>query len=187
MQLPLQITFRNLGQSDAIEADIRERAAKLEQFYNQIISCRVVVEASHKHHHKGNLYHVRIDLKVPNKEIVVSREPHQHQAHEDAYVAVRDAFDAARRQLEDYARLRRQEVKTHEVPAHGHVSQLFPEQHYGKIATPDGREIYFHRNSVLNSGFDSLEVGSEVRFDEEEGDLGPQATTVRLVGKHHIV
>lgn len=102
MQVPLEITFRGFPHSDAVETRIREKTAKLEQVCSQIISCRVAVEAEHHHQHQGNLYHVRIDLSVPNKQIVVSREHHDKQAHEDVYVALRDAFDAARRQLENH-------------------------------------------------------------------------------------
>lgn len=187
MKLPLQITFRNMERSDAIEADVRDKAAKLDEFFQHIMSCRVVVEAHHKHHHKGNLYHVRIDITVPGHELVVSREPKDDHAHEDAYVAVRDAFDAAKRQLEDYSRRLRGDVKSHEVSPHGTVSELVPMEDYGRIATPDGRSVYFHRNSVINADFDSLEEGDAVRFDEEPGDAGPQASTVRVIGKHHLL
>jgi ribosomal subunit interface protein len=113
MKLPLQVTFRNMQASAAVEAEVRERAQKLERFYSEIMSCRVAIEPQQRQHHKGNLYHVRIDVKVPDSELVTSREPPAHHAHEDVYVAVRDAFDAMRRQIEDYARTRRGEVKTH--------------------------------------------------------------------------
>lgn len=102
MQVPLEITFHGVPHSDAVATRVREKTSKLEQLCSQIISCRVVVEAEHHHQHQGNLFHVRIDLNVPNKHIVVSREHHDKQAHEDVYVALRDAFDAARRQLENY-------------------------------------------------------------------------------------
>ncbi len=183
MQLPLQVTFRNMEPSEAVERAVREKAAKLERFYERIMGCRVVLEAVTRRHHQGNLYRVRIDLTVPGRELVVSREPGKDHAHEDVYVAIRDAFDAMRRQLEDYARKRRGEVKHHEAPPHGRIAQLFPD--HGFIETPDGREIYFHRNSVLNGGFDHLQVGTEVAFTEEEGIKGPQASTVRPLGKHH--
>ena len=186
MKLPLEITFRNLDPSPALNADIRARAEKLELFYNSIMRCHVVLEAQHKHHHKGNLYHVRIDLTVPGDEIVVSRSPGADHSHEDAYVAIRDAFNAARRQLENFARRRKQNVKTHAVPAHGKVVYLAPTEDYGKIQTSDGREVYFHRNSVINADFESLDIGNELRFNEEDGDEGPQASTVRVIGKHHI-
>jgi ribosomal subunit interface protein len=113
MQLPLQVTFRGIPHSDAVEASIRRKADKLETFYPGIVSCRVVVEAAHHNHHKGNLYNVRIDIKVPQKEIVVSHRQHDQHAHEDIYVAIRDAFDAAKRQLEDFARTQRGDVKSH--------------------------------------------------------------------------
>ena len=114
---PLQITWRDVPQSDALEAAIRARAEKLEHFYDKIVSCRVTVEASNHRHHKGNLYRLHIALEVPDKQIVVTRDPAENHAHEDMYVAVRDAFDAARRQLQDYARVRRGDVKHHDTGA----------------------------------------------------------------------
>jgi len=187
MKLPLQIVFRNLEPSDAIEAKVRERAEKLEHFSKDIMSCRVVVEAHHKHHHKGNLYHVRVDVRIPDAELVVSREPGKHQAHEDVYVAIRDSFNAMGRQLEDRMRRRRGKVKAHDVAPHGSIIELVPEEDYGKIETSDGREVYFHRNSVINADFNQLNVGDKVHFSEEMGKSGPQATTVHLEGKHHVV
>jgi ribosomal subunit interface protein len=112
---PLQVAFRNLDPSPAIEARVREKAQKLDRFYDRIMSCRVIVEAPHKYHHKGKLYRIRISLTVPDEELVVSRVPDDQHAHEDVYVAIRDAFDAMRRQLEDYARRRRGQVKHHET------------------------------------------------------------------------
>lgn len=185
MKLPLQIVFRNMGPSEAIEAKIRERAEKLENYCEHIMSCRVVVELLHRHHHQGNLYHVRVDLKVPDSELVASREPDLDHAHEDVYVAIRDAFDSVRRQLEDYTRRRRGQVKLHDLPPHGRVAELYPD--YGKIATADGRLVYFHKNSVVDADFAQIEIGAEVRFAEEPGELGPQATTVHVIGKHHVV
>jgi len=117
MQVPLEITFHGIGHSDAAESKIREKAAKLEQFCDNIISCRVAVELDHQHQQQGNLFHVRIDLSVPNKHIVISRERHDKQSHEDLYVALRDAFDVAKRQLEEYVRIQRGEVKKHQAPA----------------------------------------------------------------------
>ncbi|MGA7594008.1 MAG: HPF/RaiA family ribosome-associated protein [Gallionella sp.] len=112
MQLPLQITIRDFEQSDALEAHIRVKAGKLDEFFGQIMSCRVVVEMPHKHHQQGKNYTVRIDIGVPGNEIVVNRDH-----AEDVYVALRDAFDAAKRQLEDYARKIRGDVKTHRSKA----------------------------------------------------------------------
>jgi cold shock CspA family protein/ribosome-associated translation inhibitor RaiA len=182
MQSPLQVSFRNMPPSPAVEADIREKAAKLEEFYDRITSVRVVVETPHRQHRTGKLFHVRIDVRVPGRELVVKREPEKHHAHEDAHVAVRDAFDAAKRQLEDYVREMRGSVKTHETAPQGRIVRLHPAQGHGFIATADAREIYFHRNSVVGAQFDELRIGDEVRFAEERGEEGPQASTVHLMG-----
>ena len=187
MQIPLQILFHDMEPSDAVEATIKEKAAKLETFAEKIMRCRVVVEAPHKHHHKGQLYSVKIDITLPGNEIVVSRDAGKNHAHEDVYVAIRDAFNAARRQLEDYVRQRRRKIKLHETRPHGHIKTIFPLDGYGLIETDDGREIYFHRNSVLAADFDKLEVGANVNFSEEVGEKGPQASSVHIEGKHHAV
>ena len=187
MQVPIEIHFRNMDSSPAVEAAVRERVAKLERFADQIVSCRVTIEAPHKHHHQGNLYSVSVDLRFPGGEVIAHRAPAAHQAHEDVYVAVRDAFKAARRQLQDRVRVQRRQVKPHEAPPHGKIAALYPDRSCGRIATSDGREIYFHRNSVLNANFDHLEPGLEVRFHEETGDQGAQASSVHVIGKHHIV
>jgi len=187
MQIPLKITFNNMEPSPAVEAAIREKAEKLERFADAITSCRVTVEAPHQHHHKGNLYSIKVDVTLPGKEIVSNRNPAEHHAHEDVYVAIRDAFNAERRQLEDYLRIRRGKVKQHEAEPHGKIVQLVPYENYGVIQSSDGREIYFHRNSVIEQDFDKLEVGDSVHFSEEMGDNGPQATTVHVEGKHHVV
>ncbi|MGO8920622.1 MAG: HPF/RaiA family ribosome-associated protein [Stellaceae bacterium] len=128
MQTPLQVTFRNLDASPAVEAKIRERVDELEQLYDRITSCRVVVEAPDRHHREGRLYHLRVDLRVPGREIVVKRDPSEHHAHEDIYVAVRDCFDAVRRQLEDHLRRQRGDVKLHEAPDEGRIIPLMTEE-----------------------------------------------------------
>ncbi len=185
MKIPLQITMRDVSHSDAVEAAIQEKAEKLDQFCDQIMSCRVMLESPHRHHHKGKIYHIRIDLTVPDEEIVVKRDPPEHAAHEDVYVAIRDAFDATRRRLQDYVRRRRGDVKTHPVAHHAKVFQIFPAGDYGVLRTPDGREVYFHRNSLVDIDFDRLALGTEVQYVEEEGREGPQAVSV-TVGKHHV-
>jgi ribosomal subunit interface protein len=181
MKHPLQITVRNMSLSDAAKAAIQDKAAKLDAVDDRIIGCRVLVEIPHKHRHQGVLYNVRIDLTIPGAELVVTREP-----HEDLYVAIRDAFNAARRQLRQ--RRRKQDIDgviPRPVPQpEARVSRLFPIDGYGFLETPDGREIYFHRNSVLHDGFDRLEVGTRVRYVEEEGEKGPQASTVVHTSGH---
>ncbi len=189
MTFPIQISFREMGPSPAVEAAIRERAERLDRFHPRVMSCRVVVEAPHRHQQKGKLYGIRVEVMVPGGEIAVTHEGRQNHAHEDVYVAVRDAFDAVGRLLEDRARKQRGDVKSHGIPLHGKIVRLFPEEGYGFIETSEGEEVYFHRNAVTKPGFDKLQAGSEVRLvvAENEGDDGPQASTVTAVGKHHIV
>ena len=179
MQMPLQITIRDVPHSSALEAQIRERAAKLEAFHPRITSCRVTVEELGKHHHQGRHFRVHVDVRVPGKEVLVNRDH-----HEDVYVALRDAFDAAKRQLEEVIRERRGDVKVHEVPQHGKVARLFTDEGYGFIQTRDGRELYFSRENVVHPPFEHLAPGQEVQFVEEPAAEGPQAKRVS-VGKHH--
>jgi len=189
MKLPLQIAFRNMDPSPAVEAAVQERARKLDRFFGRIMACRVTVEAPHRHRRKGKLFRVRIDLTFPGGEIAVNRAGPQDHAHEDVYVAMRDAFAAAARMLEDQARKRTGRVKSHQPPLHGTVVRLFAGKGYGFVRTSDGREIYFHKNSVTGREFKELAIGSEVRLAVAEGESaeGPQATTVSPIGKHHIV
>lgn len=179
MQLPLQITFHNIPRSDALEAQIREKAGKLEEFHSRITSCRVTVEELGKHAHQGRQFSIRIDVRMPGKEIVVNRDH-----HEDVYVALRDAFDSAKRQIEEAVREMRGDVKTHAVPHHGKVARMFAAEGYGFIETADGRELYFGRENVMHPSFEQLAPGVEVQFIEEMAAEGPQAKRVS-VGKHH--
>ena len=119
MELPLQVTFKNMDHAPAVEAAIRKKAERLDRFSRHIIACHVTVDLPHRHQHQGKQYHVRIDLTVPGGELVVSREPAARHEHEDVYVAIRDAFLAAVRQLEDYVRCQRGETKRHEAPPVG--------------------------------------------------------------------
>jgi cold shock CspA family protein/ribosome-associated translation inhibitor RaiA len=185
MLTPMQITFRHMDSSAELEARIQEKAAKLEEFGGELMGCRVVVEPMGKHHHQGNLYDVRIDLTVPGEEIAVTQEASQHPEYKDVLIAIRDAFDSARRQLEDYVRRRRGSVKQLDTAPHARVTKLFPIEGYGFLQTLDGREIYFHKNSVLNQAYADLKIGAEVVFIEEQGEKGPQASTVKPAGRHH--
>lgn len=187
MTVPVQVTFKDIESSPALEARILEKAARLERFEGDIMRCLVTVEAPHRHHRQGRLFRLRVEVVVPRGNIVVTRESPQNHAHEDPYVAVRDAFDAVVRQLEDHVRGLRGQTKHHEPPLlHGRVVRVGNEG-YGFIETSDGQEVYFHRNSVVEGGFDRLRVGDEVRLAVVEGEKGWQASTVHPVGKHHPV
>ncbi len=168
--------------SEAVETDVRRRVDKMNRHHAEMISCRVVVEAPLQHHRKGGLFKVRIDISCPEGKLEINREPSpRHHAHEDVYVALRDAFNAAGRKLEEYKCRRKGQVKAHEEALHGRITHLSPMEDYGLITTADNREIYFHRNSVLNADFDLLAIGATVHFREEEGDKGPQASSVKVV------
>lgn len=113
MQVPLEVTFRNVQPSSAVEADIREKAEKLKGFSDCITSARVVVEMPHRRHRQGKLFHVCVDVRVPGRVLVVNRDPAGHHAYEDVYVAIRDAFDGVKRQLEEYLRELRESPKVY--------------------------------------------------------------------------
>lgn len=179
MQRMLDIVFKGMATSEAIEARVRKEAAKLERFRDRLIGCRVVIEAPHRRHEKGNLFDIRIELSLPGRPpIVVSRTTGADHSHEDPYVALRDAFDAAKRQLQDKTNRQRGDVKNHNGPTKGRIVRLLADEGYGFIERDDGVEVYFHQNSVLDPGFSRLKVGDEVRFSEEDGEQGPQASTV---------
>lgn len=173
---PVRITIRDIPNSDAIEAQIQKKAEKLSRLYDRIKSCHVVVDVPQKHKHQGKLFGVRIDLAVPGKELVVNRV-----LNEDLYVAIRDAFDAAHRQLEAYVDRQRGDVKTHQKTLRGKVARLFPEERYGFITAPDGREFYFHATNIAHPNYEQLEIGTEVEFMEVTGGDSLQAVHVIIL------
>lgn len=185
MQVPLEISFRHVDKTDALEDLIREKAAKLEQICTHLISCRIAVESPQEHQQRGNPYRIRLDLKVPpGHEVVVKRESGKGDMHQGLPAVIRDAFNTARRRLQSLVEQQAGEVKSHpRQQTMAFVVKLFPEQGYGFLKTAEGREIYFHRHSVLHDAFDRLTVGTGVRFVEEGGEEGPQASTVHIVDK----
>ncbi|MEZ0246044.1 MAG: HPF/RaiA family ribosome-associated protein [Methylophilaceae bacterium] len=180
MPASLQITLRDMPNSEALDTHIRDKVKKLDGLFAHVISCRVVVDMPHRHQQQGKEFSVRIDLGVPGNEIVVNR---RH--NEDPYVALRDAFDAARRKLEDYVHRMRRETKTHAMEFIGNVARISHKEGFGFIAGADGTERYFHRDNVVNPSFDKLKEGDEVKFVEEMAADGLQARRVSM-GKHHL-
>lgn len=178
MQIPLQISLHGIEHSDALYNAIREKAARLERYYDRIMSCRVVLELTARHKRQGKQFSVRVDLKVPGGELAVTREH-----DEDVQVALRDAFDAARRQLEDYARGQRGDVKRHPSEYTGRVARLDSAAGIGFIATADGREYYFARDNVVTPPFEHLAVGTQVHFIEDVAGEGLQAKRVSAHGR----
>lgn len=180
MKTPLQITFRDIEHSEALEAHIREKAEKLETFFEPIMSCRVVVEMPHQHKHQGKFFNVRIDIGVPGREIVVNRD-----RDEDVYVALRDGFEAAKRQIKDYAHRLHGDTKAHQPEHLGEVARVFPDEGYGFIRRTDGDELYFNADNLVNITLDQLREGITVKFIEEAAAEGLQAKRVS-VGQHHL-
>lgn len=184
MQVPLQLSFKNVRRTPDVEDLIREKADKLGRVCDYLSSCRVAVEKPQMRLHSGNPYRVRIDMTVsPGHELVVKNEAGRGNMHDPLHVVIRDAFDAAYRRLQKLVAQQHGKVKTHgaqQVAAVVH--KLFPIEGYGFLRTADTQdEIYFHRNSVLHGDFERLSVGTGVRYTAEEGQQGQQATTVQVV------
>jgi len=201
MILPIQITYRHIDHTEEAEQCIREEAAKLDKYFPRIMSCRVLLEMPHRHRAMGNPFQLRIDLGVPGRAIAVkhptvqsvarrpgagrkSKQAEVESPPKDLHGTIREAFKSAKRQLQDYAREIRRDVKTHAPLPRAVVARLVPEEDCGFLATLDGREIYFHRKSVLNDAYRRLCVGDQVIFAEEQGEKGPQASTVKLAARH---
>jgi len=186
MQFPPEIAFRGFEADEWLKDAVLEEIAKLDDYFGRIIGCRVMVELPHQRHEEGNPYHVRIELSVPGRNLVVNRSTTaRERERETQMTALDDAFAAIRRRLEDYVRELRGDVKTKREQSQGRIWRLYPAgargERYGFIRTPDGSDVYFHENSLLEADFDDVEVGAEVRFHEEQGVEGPQASTVHVV------
>jgi len=187
MQTPVEIDFQGMGATPSIRTSIAEHVDELEQRYGRITACRVVLKAPGGHHRSGGLYEVNIRLALPGgREVDVGRTAHADERHSDLTFAINDAFKRARRQLQDKVRALQGQVKQHESQPIGAVVRLDASGEFGFLEAADGRQLYFHRNSVLDRAFPRLSVGSRVTFAEEMGEKGPQASTVKLLEKHRL-
>lgn len=186
MQQPLEINFHDVPRSDWSVGLIRERAARLERYNDQIVSGQVIVSRPHHSQHKGMPYRVTIELRLPPQQtLAVTQEPDEVPRGEaDLRPVINGAFDTMERRLKSLHRSTQREAL---APApdetRGLVVRLFSEDGYGFLRTPDGRELYFHQNAVLHDDFPRLAVGTEVRCEPEMGEAGPQASTVQIVNK----
>ena len=183
MQIPLEISYRDITKTDKLEKLIRAKTNKLEKVCDHITSCRIAIEKPQKDLNYGSPYRIRIDIRIPpGHEVVIKREPGEGNMDEPIYSIIREAFEAARRKSQELCKIQRNKIKTH--PAQetvAIVSELHSENGYGFIKTPNGREIYFNKNSVLRNEFEKIKTGTGVRFFEEQGVKGPQASTVQIV------
>lgn len=183
MQVPLELHIDDSLKSSRTESLVRRRVDKLERFCDHIQSCRVAVERPSKHVSSGSGFRVRIEMRVPPQhELVAREEPGDGEVTDTLEQVIHRAFSAAERQLKELVDRQQGEVKTHEVQ-NAFVVRLFKEDDYGFLKTPQEREIYFHKNSVAGDDFERLEVGTQVRFEEAMGEMGPQATTVQIIDK----
>lgn len=185
MQVPLELSYREVKRTESTDTLIQEQVAKLERVCNYITSCRVVVEQPQKHMNSGNPFRVRIDLTVPpGHELIAKHEAGQGDMHADITSVIRDVFGDMRRQLQELVEKQRRDVKVHEDPSQtALVSRVFKDDGYGFIESLSGTEFYFHKNSVLHEDFDRIEIGTMVRFFPEMGEKGPQASTIQILDK----
>ena len=186
MKITPEITYRHLEKTTAVHSLVEEKIAKLEQFCDYMNSCRVVIEKDNDHPSGGSPYRVSIDITVPhNREIAVVENPDTGKQYIPLETVIRDAFEAARRQIVSLSTEQQGKRKMHpEQEVSAVVEKLFTEEGYGFIReVSTGKEVYFHRNSVINNDFDRLVVGAGVRYKETMGEMGPQATTVQLIDK----
>jgi ribosomal subunit interface protein len=189
MEESLEIAFHNVESSAAVEAAIRERFAKLEKHYDRLVSCRVSVEALHRQHRTGNIFEVHIDMLVPGAELVVSKQPQkakQRYANPDVYTSIRDAFDAAERQLKRFKRQQREDLQPQAPLFQGQIVEMHPDEDWGYLLTKEGALLYFHRNAVLDGRFDGLQMGDVVHYVETMGDTGPTAAKVWQGPEHDL-
>ncbi|MBD3289315.1 HPF/RaiA family ribosome-associated protein [candidate division KSB1 bacterium] len=184
-QVPLEVSYRNVQKTDEIEGLIHEKVEKLEQVCYYMTSCRVAVEKPQEHLRTGNPYRVRVEIRVPpGHDFVSKQEPGEGEMHDSIVTVLQNVFDSARRQLRKVVERQRGEVKKHpKQQTQAVVTKLFTDRGFGFLETIDGREIYFHKNSVLHNGFDRLDIGTGVRFVEHEGEKGPQASSVQIIEK----
>jgi cold shock CspA family protein/ribosome-associated translation inhibitor RaiA len=187
MQTPLEVDFQGVAKTPQIKEAVTKHVAQLEERYGRVTSCRVALKGPGGHHQNGGLYEVNIRLALPNgREVNIGRTAQADQRYADLTFAINDAFKRARRRLQGQVRRLQGLVKQHDGPPVGTVTQIDASGDFGFLETSDGREIYFHRNSVLEGGFSKLTAGSRVTFAEEAGDKGPQASTVKPLGKHGL-
>jgi cold shock CspA family protein len=188
MSIPLQLTFRNTDRSKWIEEAVEAELIKLEKFSDQIQQCRVVIEKSNNHHHKANIFHVRVSMIVEGKEIIVSKESASESAGKDVHTALKHAFDVIPKKLEKLDRLddpvhlrhcKKREYYT--IIEHAQVARVFTEDGFGFLQTTDGNEVYFEKDSLVGGLFDQLLPGTDVAFAAEAGRDGPVVSWVSAV------
>lgn len=188
MDVPLQIAFKNLESSQFVERLVRERVSRLERFHKHIIGCRVLIEVPHRAPETGKVpLGISVEVEVPGgKSIVAKDQEERHESKNDHTAVINRAFDKVQRQLEDHGDIRQGAVKAHASDGvSGRVIRMFPEQNYGFVEIAGSADLYFTRNAVVSGSYDTLQVGQTVRVTvaTDEGPMGPQASSVRVIGQ----
>jgi cold shock CspA family protein len=187
METPLQIDVQGMTASADVRDAIDRHVRQLEDRFGRVTAGRVILKGPSGRHHTGGLFEINIHLALPDRrEVNVGHTRQDDERYADLNFAINRTFKRARRQLRDKVRRLEGKVKLHEGAPIGTVKELDPVGGFGFIESSDGREIYFHRNSVLNDEFPDLTVNARVAYAEEAGEKGPQASTVRLLKKHRL-
>ena len=189
MDVPPEIAFRHIEPTDAIKAKILDKIDELEEIYPGLVSCRVMVEDESPGRTSGKMFNVRLDISIPHHDVVVSRQRSDEPAGQELTQVINDAFARAKRQIKEQKARQSGDVKTRDLPPHGRVVRLLADEtgeRYGFLMSRDGQEIYFHENALVELDYDDLEVGTEVRYAREQGEEGPQASTVAPLDRDKI-
>lgn len=175
MQQPLQITFKDIPHSDAVEIHLREHVEKLEQFNQNIISCHIVIEQTQRSQSQGKLNNIHIKLTVPGRELVVTGNE-----DENLYISIRDAFSDMREQLLSHKQQIKGQIKSHAEVLHGTVVRIFEVDGFGFIKDTNGDEYYFNSGNLVKNSFEKILIGTEVSFIPAMGNDGLQARRVSV-------
>lgn len=184
-----EVTFRGLQRTRELDDEIRFQLEKLDRICGNIISCRIGIEKRQRFNSQGSPFRVRLALAVPpgHEIVIVKGQKKSFEDHQPLLEIVHQAFEAAQRRLRKLRDIQNREVKRHpEQEVNGIVDKLYRQEGYGFIRTESTSQVYFHRNAVLHNKFDRLHLGDGVHFNSEEGEQGPQATTVRLIEKTEL-
>lgn len=182
MQVPLEVTYRDVPKTDAVEALVQEKIARLERVCDHISSCHIAIEKAHDRPSSGSPYRVRIDLRVPpGHELVADQNPGEGTQYEPLEAVIRDAFEAAERQLKELNERQHDQVKTHPTQSvTGIVTQIFPEGDYGFLKTLEGQEVYFHRNRFSRMTLTALRLVLEFISLRKQESKAPRPAPLKL-------
>lgn len=190
MDVPPEIAFRNVEPTEELKQGILDGIDKLEEVYDRLVACRVMVEDTTPARHSGNEYKVRLEMSIPNKTVMVEKDHTESEDHVDVHQMLREAFNVGRKRLKKMKDVRRDHGRNHDLPPHGRIARLLTDEtgvRYGFLLDREGTQIYFHENALADDlDYDDLEVGDEVRFAAAAGDEGPQASTVARLAPQDV-